>query len=189
MYENSKLLILILLSGDVPFNLSTNPSPAQTVAGGQTEGQLSAGLTEVASFAGAACSVKGAHLGANGNGSNKNHSNKIKPWLIWFYITYRTKRGIFDHNMTLVVRKLTKQNLRMFINEHNLENTVVSKNKMPQFVNKLNNIDWNDVLQTKDLDNCCNTDKNMQNWLRNMHTSSNASEEESLYPDTKIFTS
>lgn len=51
----------------------------------------------------------------------------------------------------------------MFINEHNLENTVVSKNKMPQFVNKLNNIDWNDVLQTKDLDNCCNTDKNMQN--------------------------
>ena len=36
-------------------------------------------------------------------------------------------------------------------------NAVISKNKMPQFENKLNNIDWIDVLQASDLDKWCNT--------------------------------
>ena len=43
------------------------------------------------------------------------------------------------------------------MNEHTSRNAVIPKNKMKQFENELNNIDWNNVLQTSDLDNCCNT--------------------------------
>lgn len=71
--------------------------------------------------------------------------------------TYNLLTGLSDHNMTLIVRKLTKQRLPIFINEHKSGNAVIPKNKLPQLENELNHIDWNDVLQTNDLDDCCNT--------------------------------
>lgn len=71
--------------------------------------------------------------------------------------TYNLLTGLSDHNMTLIVRKLTKQRLPIFINEHKSGNAVIPKNKLPQLENELNHIDWNDVLQANDLDDCCNT--------------------------------
>ena len=69
--------------------------------------------------------------------------------------TFNLITGLSDHNMTLVVRKLTKQRLPVFINENKTGSSFIPKNKMPQFENKLNNVDWTEVLQTNELESCC----------------------------------
>lgn len=66
--------------------------------------------------------------------------------------TYNLIKDLSDHNMTLIVRKLTKQHLTVFMNERRpkLGNVVIPKKQ--QFDDELNNTDWNDVLQTTDID-------------------------------------
>ncbi len=71
--------------------------------------------------------------------------------------TYNLLTGLSDHNMTLIVRKLTKRRLPIFSNEHKSGNAIIPKNKKILFEKELNSIDWNNVSQMNDLDNCCNT--------------------------------
>lgn len=56
--------------------------------------------------------------------------------------TYNLLTGLSDHNMTMVVRKLTKQRLPKFANESKPGNQGIPKNKRTQIENDLNNLDW-----------------------------------------------
>ena len=70
--------------------------------------------------------------------------------------TYNLLTGLSDDNMTMVVRKLTKQRLSKFANESKPGNHGIPKNKQAQIENDLNNLDWDNVLQSNELENCCN---------------------------------
>lgn len=60
--------------------------------------------------------------------------------------------------MILIVKKLSKNCLQSFCNiRHNLELTGIPKNKITQLEDELQNINWNNVKQTHDLDTCCTT--------------------------------
>ncbi len=43
--------------------------------------------------------------------------------------TYNLLTGLSDHNMTLIVRKLTKRRLPIFSNQHKSWNAIIPKNK------------------------------------------------------------
>jgi len=66
----------------------------------------------------------------------------------------------------MVVRKLTKQRLPKFMNVSKPGNLGIPKNKLTQVKNDLDNLDWNNVLQSNDLENCCNSlMKNLTNLI------------------------
>lgn len=80
--------------------------------------------------------------------------------------TYNLLTGLSDHNMTMVVRKLTKQRLPKFTNESKQGNLGIPKIKLTQVKNDLDHLDWNNVLQSNDLENCCNSlMKNLTNLI------------------------
>lgn len=66
--------------------------------------------------------------------------------------TYNLITGLTDHNMTLVVRKLSK---KCFINHNKAENkmktTGIPKAKRNSFENELNQINWNSITAETDL--------------------------------------
>lgn len=60
-----------------------------------------------------------------------------------------------DHNLTLIVRKLTKQRL-FFRQEDKSCFNVKPKTLVGPFEDKLKHLDWNDVLQSDDIENTSN---------------------------------
>ena len=71
--------------------------------------------------------------------------------------TYNLLTGLSDHNMILVIRKLTKKRLQRlsFKQNHNYVQTRIPKQKINQFENELKRLNWDNVLQTSDTDRCC----------------------------------
>lgn len=71
----------------------------------------------------------------------------------------------------------------MFMDVHKLGNVDIPKNQKPHFYNELNNIDWNNVLQTTDLDYSCNIMmKTLTGLIKKYTQMLSAYEEESLHP-------
>jgi len=84
--------------------------------------------------------------------------------------TYNLITGLTDHNMTLVVRKLTK---KRFINHNKAENkmkTGIPKAKMNSFENELNQINWNSTITETDLNLSASKFVNKINDVINKHT-------------------
>lgn len=71
--------------------------------------------------------------------------------------TYNLLTGLSDHNMIMVVWKLTKQHFQQFANKSKPGNQAIPKNKISEVNNDLKNIDWNSVTQSTNLENCCNS--------------------------------
>lgn len=59
--------------------------------------------------------------------------------------------GMSDHNLTLVVRKLTKKRF-LYRQEGKSFFNVIPKSPIGQFEEKLKHLDWNDVMQSGDLE-------------------------------------
>lgn len=70
--------------------------------------------------------------------------------------TYNFVTGLSDHNMTLVVRKLTKERLKGIFSVSVIKNDQkrIPKHKLPQFEHELKNINWESVIQMENVDQC-----------------------------------
>lgn len=71
--------------------------------------------------------------------------------------TYNLLTGLSDHNMILIIRKLTKKRLQRlsFKQNHNYAPTGIPKQKVNQLEHELKNLNWDNVLQTIYTDRCC----------------------------------
>ncbi len=71
-----------------------------------------------------------------------------------------------DHNLTLIVRKLTKQRF-LYKQEGKSFFNIIPKSLVGQFEEKLKHLDWNDVLQSGDIENAFNTMMDRVNNTKN----------------------
>ncbi len=70
---------------------------------------------------------------------------------------YNLLTGLSDYNLTLIVRKLSKQRFqnRFFGSRVNNSQIGIPKQKVFQFENELNNINWERIFQIDNLNDCC----------------------------------
>ncbi len=79
---------------------------------------------------------------------------------------YNLVTGMSDHNLTLIVRKLTKQRF-LYKQEGKSFFNIIPKSLVGQFEEKLKHLDWNDVLQSGDIENAFNTMMDRVNNTKN----------------------
>lgn len=64
--------------------------------------------------------------------------------------------GLSDHNITLLVRKLTKKQFAKSTKTNQIDDKIPKK-EMINFENAINQIDWSDLLTSEDIENSCST--------------------------------
>ncbi len=65
--------------------------------------------------------------------------------------------GLYDHNMILIARKLTKKRLIRFINRNqNSFKLEIPRKKLTEFENELKGVNWDELQQYDQVNDCCN---------------------------------
>ncbi len=71
--------------------------------------------------------------------------------------TYNLVTGLYDHNMILIARKLTKKRLIRFINRNqNSFKLKIPRKKLTEFENELKGVNWDELQQYDQVNDCCN---------------------------------
>lgn len=69
--------------------------------------------------------------------------------------SYNLITGLSDHNLTLVARKLTKNRFKNTTPHHTDIMSHIRKSKQPAFDSEINDLFWDDVLSTEDVEHGC----------------------------------